>query len=262
MNAPIPDLAHANRGVFGIDSESVSDEPLNADTVRNILESNTKTTSMERSRPDNFVVIDPVTRGIISQFERVVTSYGMSNDTKLSELAGSLRSVIRSYIESVARVGCINTDGDRLNEIADDVVSNVKVTLAEHDIFVAGVDSGEHDQDLFDMVKLKIDNTSMDGGLTRSELRREIGRNHVNYIKPIDEIIGQLIDSGMYAIRVGRVVAITGDSQFTERMIHQRTRRGRPRADKDTEIVRHVDGKLTDYIPIAPKIKPEDDGSK
>lgn len=255
---PVEPAVARHEHAFRVGMDEVRDEPLNPGLVRGMLDDNQHRSFQTRSRARHG--LDPGTRAVIQYFEQTVLDHTCGNHTKAARLDLRLRNILESYIESRARLAGESMTEQDIKNMALDIFTGVTERLPGIDVLTP-----EDDLQLYDMVRDAIDETTMDeGGITRTGLRKKLGRNHVSYIRRLDEIINQLLDSGEYGMHEGRLVALMRDSAHTERMpvTPGQRRRGRPkRRVEEKPIVREMDGRLTDFIPMPSKKKDKENAN-
>jgi len=247
VGKPVQPNTDKTRYMFQVDTDELPSKPLTADDARSLLAENRRRAFQTTSRPVQG--LDPATRSVLAYFEQVVLDHGCAVDTKVDRLDSRVRHVLRGYMESRARLAGASLTVADIDGLVDRVFNDMLSSLPAIDRALYAFDD-----ELYDSVRAAIDKASLDsGGITRSDLRRAIGRNHVSYLRRVDEVIGQLLDSGEYGLVGGRLVAVARDSSTTERM-HRRAgpRMGRPRKPdpEPKPIVRNLDGRLTDFIPL------------
>lgn len=194
---------------------------------------------------------DPLTRGVLDNFKDIIFKRDATKSTKIRDVWKQLRAVVRSQVETLTIINDVDIDIS-MDAVTNEVCQSIFSVMVKHSVL--DPDSDELlilDTELLKRMRYVIDDKTMDGGITKSNLRRKIGRNHTMYLDKIDELLAYLLETGKYAFVNGRYIAVTGGVQTT-RMV-QSMKRGRPRKDAGREIVREVDGKLTDYLPIPKK---------
>ena len=206
-------------------------------------------------------IADPVISDTLSAFRDILFSKDATRRTKMSDIWRQYRIVTRAEVESLAILNGVDLSGldaDALDLVVDDICKTAFAVLVKHGLMSADTeDMLDPDDELVLRIRCTIDDCTEDGGITRSQLRNAIGRNHTRYIAAIDEILAYLVETGRYAYENQRYIATSGNNHGT-RMVRTPVI-GRPRHSADEQIERHIEGRMDDYFPRPPPKEDKDD---
>lgn len=230
-----------------LDDRHVVDGAISENIVDSVIQNN-RERIMGKPMPMDAPIANPLIRTALDRFRDTISQKYMMKETRISEIWKESKTIIRHQIESIARVNGVDLERVNMESILGDVSKSMTFILIQHGI----LDSSSEDYldvgpDLIKKIKCEIDDATNDGGITKTDLRRKIGRNHIKYMSQIDDILSFLIESGKYAFQNGKFIAFSGD--YGSRMVPC-SHRGRPPKNKDKEIIRVVEGRLSDYVPI------------
>jgi hypothetical protein len=241
----LPDVSKKNGSVTGNDfARKISERDI-VDIINDNM-----------NRPAEPTPTDPETNGILAGFRSVAFRKNATRQTRTAEAWNRLRTVMRTHIETLILINGDDPCDTDIDGLSDDICRNVRDDLVRSGV----ADSGllpvfDIDDELLTKIRCAIDDSTNDGGLTKSQLRIEIGRNHSRYIDIVNEMLAYLVETGKYSVMNGRYVSVS-ESSYTKTML-SRPAKGRPRrnTDDDNEIIQRIEGRLSDYIPAVPKKK-------
>lgn len=173
-------------------------------------------------------VVVPEVADDIKTVYRISVDRTKSRSEKLRHLDESMTYFVKNHLANLALITGVNITDNELNHMTEDVMLRVQ-TLCNINNLTLPVSDGERDN-LRMRIIAAIDDTSYDGGITRTQIRTRIGRNHTRYISEVDDILAELVESGKYVLKHDRYVIVSSSKTSTRSV---KVRRG-PKTKRDT----------------------------
>ena len=221
-------------------------DELSGEDVQTIIDKNGEQ-MLEQGFSGRFID-DPVVAGAVSEFRRLMMDGNATKPARIRECWNRVRAVIRGQVRTIMTITEADGSNVDVETLVNEICQSMFSIMVSNDVIPSDMDELlVLDEELMKKVRAVIDDASFDGGLTKSEIRHQIGRNHTRYMPAIDEILAYLVESGKYALRSDRYIVVRGNA-YIDRMTST-VRRGRPKADAGKPLVRRVDGRMDDYLP-------------
>jgi len=169
----------------------------------------------------------------------VLRDPGVSAKRKMELIRASIRGSMKQYFQMVAQIHGHTMSDNELEEACNAVCQCCDSMFDNYQI-------GVHNEDkidvLVDKIRCLIDDNTFDGGISRSSIRRQIGRNKTEDTAMVDEALARLLETGDYIKQQDYYYASLGGR------VPKPHHRGRPKQYE--EITQRVHGRLDKYVPI------------